>query len=102
MTDDELGYLKSTCPYLNQPYLRYLKDFQFRPSEHVQLALEPADHSDDTGHLHISVQGLWVETILYEVHLLALTSQAYFRFGDKDWTYDDQEGVSPDITTVGG
>ena len=105
MTDDELQYLKSTCPYLNPPYLRRLKDFRFRPSEHVQLALEVTgddDHNDDdTGHLHISVQGPWVETILYEVHLLSLTSQAYFRFGDKDWAHDGQEGVTPDIITVG-
>lgn len=46
---------------------------------------------EDLGDLHIDVEGLWLDTILYEIPLLALTSEAYFRFRDKDWKHDGQE-----------
>lgn len=37
------------------------------------------------------IKGLWLDTILYEIPLLALTSQAYFMFTDTDWDYQSQE-----------
>lgn len=37
------------------------------------------------------IKGLWLDTILYEIPLLALTSQAYFMFSDTDWDHKSQE-----------
>ncbi|KAI9831813.1 MAG: hypothetical protein M1819_004710 [Sarea resinae] len=94
VSDEELQYLRKTCSYLHDPYLRYLSEFHLRPSEQVKLSFEPIKDTgsdDDEGDLYIDTKGLWVETILYEIPLLALTSEAYFKFCDRDWTYVGQE-----------
>jgi nicotinate phosphoribosyltransferase len=94
LSNDELRFLQSTCTYLNKDYLDFLEEFRLNPREQV-VSTFAADNDtgsdDDIGEVNLVVKGLWVETILYEIPLLALTSEAYFRFMDTDWTYDGQE-----------
>ena len=93
VTDDEIEYLRTTCPYLSESYLSFLKKFRLRPNEHVLTnftATSDSGSDEDVGDIEMNVRGLWVETILYEIPLLALTSEAYFKFCDRDWTYDEQ------------
>ena len=64
-----------------------------RPSDHIDARFIPDDDTgkqDELGHVELRTAGLWVETILYEIPLLALISEAYFKFCDRDWTYAGQ------------
>ncbi|KAJ9623724.1 nicotinate phosphoribosyltransferase [Exophiala oligosperma] len=89
LSQQELEFLRKHCPYLSSEYLEFLQTFQLRPSEHVSVKFDLVD--DTHGDVDITISGLWVETILYEIPLLALTSEAYFKFVDTDWSHEGQE-----------
>ena len=95
LSTEEYNFLKSNCEYFTPEYLEFLKDFRLRPREQVEAAFTPvgeATGSDtDIGDVSLTIKGIWVDTILYEIPMLALTSEAYFRFMDTDWSYDGQE-----------
>ncbi|PYI16715.1 nicotinate phosphoribosyltransferase [Aspergillus japonicus CBS 114.51] len=95
VTSAEIEFLKKKCPYFNDAYLHFLTTFKLKPSEQVEIHFTPGEgdtgSDEDKGDVDYVVKGLWVDTILYEIPLLALTSQAYFMFSDKDWDYSCQE-----------
>ncbi|KAK3329464.1 nicotinate phosphoribosyltransferase-like protein [Apodospora peruviana] len=95
LSAEEHQYLKTHCPYLTSAYLEFLQDFRLRPREQVVITFLPVGKDtgspSDIGDIHIAISGTWSETILYEIPLLALTSEAYFKYMDPDWTYDGQE-----------
>ncbi|KAG5355174.1 putative nicotinate phosphoribosyltransferase [Yarrowia sp. B02] len=80
---DEIAFLKKHVGFLPEAYFEYLKTCKLDPSKQVKV-----DVTD--GQLEIEVSGPWKDTILYEIPLLALVSEAYFKFVDKDWSYDGQ------------
>lgn len=94
MTEEELEFLQKRCSYLSPAYLKYLSEFRLKPSEQLEVSFIPIDDTgskDDMGDVKIAIKGLWIETILYEIPLLALTSETYFKFCDRDWDYHQQE-----------
>lgn len=94
MSPEEKEYLRANCPFFSEDYLRFLGTFKLNPASQVKLSfvlLKNTGSLEDVGDLHIQVSGLWLDTILYEIPLLALTSEAYFRFCDRDWNHDGQE-----------
>jgi nicotinate phosphoribosyltransferase len=99
ITEEEVAWLEKTCPYLTKEYLQYLRGFHLKPKDQVELSFTPDSESADdatTGTISLSVRGLWVETILYEIPLLALISEAYFKFVDRDWNHDGQTEKAKD------
>ncbi|KAI8377789.1 nicotinate phosphoribosyltransferase [Radiomyces spectabilis] len=84
LTKDEAKYIQS-LPFFDDSYVKYLSEFRYQPSKNVTIQFDK-----DTEDLQIQVRGAWHETILYEVPLLALISEAYFRYVDRDWNYDGQ------------
>lgn len=93
VSEDELDFLRNTCTYLNAQYLHFLSTFRLHPSKQLKLVFNPTNDTgsdDDIGDFHIHTEGLWLDTILYEIPLLALVSEAYFKFVEKDWSYGGQ------------
>ncbi len=68
---EEKAFLTKRCYYLDPTYLDFLAGFRFDPSE--------IDLSQNGGDLEILISGYWYRTILWEVPLMALISELYFK-----------------------
>lgn len=93
VSSDELDFLKKNCPYLNSQYLHFLSTFHLKPAKQLKLtftATNDTGSDEDIGDFRIHTEGLWLDTILYEIPLLALVSEAYFKFVEKDWSHEGQ------------
>ncbi|OLL22221.1 putative nicotinate phosphoribosyltransferase [Neolecta irregularis DAH-3] len=88
----EVEFLREKCAYLGEDYISFLATFKLRPEKQVTIDFETND-------LSLCVSGLWIDTILYEVPLLALISAAYFKFVDTDWSYDGQQELAREKAT---
>ncbi|GAA5886035.1 hypothetical protein JCM6882_004241 [Rhodosporidiobolus microsporus] len=91
---EERAFLEKRCPYLSADYLDFLTTYRFRPDEQVLLQFIPAGESGsdgvEWGSFELEVHGLWAETILYEVPLMSIISEAYFTHVDTKWDYVGQ------------
>lgn len=93
LTDSELNWLQATCSYFKPEYLEYLRGYRFKPDQ-VKVTFCPLtdDPNEDKGHVEIETTGPWVETIMWDVPLMACLSELYFRMVDYDWDYVGQTG----------
>ncbi|KAF8579985.1 nicotinate phosphoribosyltransferase [Ramaria rubella] len=93
LTSSEHKWLQYTCPYFTPEYLSYLSQYRFKPDQ-VNIEFIPSQDDTNQGSLNIEVAGPWVETILWEVPLMSLLSEAYFKTTDCDWDYEGQEELA--------
>lgn len=91
LADAERDWLGKACPYFTPEYLQYLSAYRFKVDQ-VRVEFLPVSADGQRGHLDIHAVGPWVETILWEVPLMACLSELYFRTVDTDWSYDGQDG----------
>jgi len=68
---DEHQYLRTTCSYLGELFLSYLKTYRYDPK---QVIIDQCGHK-----LAVRIEGLWSQTIFWEVPLMALISAMYFK-----------------------
>ncbi len=59
-------------------YLDYLSDYKFNPNQ-IDIVLL------NDGQLDLRIRGKWVDTVLWEVPLMSLISEIYFKYVDVDW-----------------
>lgn len=95
LTAEEKHYL-STLGFFKTPYLEYLANYKFNPDE-VFVSLSPEDD------LQILIGGPWHSTILWEVPLMALISELYFKHLSIDEvdTYNKAQDKSKALAFLG-
>lgn len=92
ISSEEIEYLRKAVPQFPESYLKYLETFQFFPDKQIKYF----NDEDNLQSFEIEISGKWDETILYEIPLLALISEAYFKFVDTQWKYDGQTESAKD------
>ncbi len=71
LSKEEYLYLKKQFYFLDPTYLDFLKGFQYDSSE-VKISQNGED-------LEVHIEGLWYRTILWEVPLMSLISELYYK-----------------------
>lgn len=81
LSKKEKEFLRITCPYLSPVYLDFLEGYRYDPSE-VHISQVEND-------LHVSVEGAWYRTILWEVPLMSLICELYYVMTGAERVSDD-------------
>jgi len=71
LQSEEKVKLKEACPYFSDKYLDFLSNMTLHPEEQVKLEFMPKG-DEGMGEITCSIAGVWRETILYEVPILAI------------------------------
>lgn len=87
-TDEEIAYLKTKIGYMGDDHFDWLKTVRLNPDKEIKIIPEV---SGDEYNLTITAFGDWEIVTLYEIPVLSLLSECYFRFIDTNWKIDGKE-----------
>src|SRR3954462_7013820 len=82
LTKEEKEFLTVACPYLSPAYLDYLEGYTYKPAE---VSIE--QNGDE---LSVKVEGYWYRTILWEVPLLCLISELFYKLNGMQRVPDEE------------
>ncbi|MGV0921505.1 nicotinate phosphoribosyltransferase [Empedobacter falsenii] len=71
LTKDEKNFFTTNCPYLSPAYLDFLQGYRYDPNE-VKISQNGTD-------VEVHVEGYWYRTILWEVPILCLISEIFYK-----------------------
>jgi nicotinate phosphoribosyltransferase len=82
LSKTEKDWLAATCTYLDPAYLDFLEGYCYDPSE--------VTVKQEGGQLEVYVEGLWYRTILWEVPLLSLISENFYKLTKANRRSDEE------------
>lgn len=71
LTKAEKNFIEKRCYFFDPVFIDFLEGYRFNPDE-VQITQEGGD-------LKVVVEGYWYRTVLWEVPLMAIISELYFK-----------------------
>lgn len=81
LTKQEKQFLQTNCPYLDPVYLDFLEGYRYNPEEvHITQQVDQ---------LQVHVEGLWYRTILWEVPLMSLICELFYKLNNLERVDDD-------------
>jgi len=81
-TTEEINYLRKVKNGIfKEDFLSYLSNFRLN-SKNVKI-------TNEEGNLKIQISGRWVETVLFEIYILSIVNELYFKSIDPNPNYEN-------------
>ena len=86
LENNEYDWLKKNLYFLPASYRQYLAAYRYNPSQ-VHIIF-------NNGELDIIIKGKWRDTILWEVPVMSIISEVYFKMVDTDITKEEMDTMA--------
>ena len=86
--DSELNYLRQ-MRFIKSDFVDFLSLFQMNQKYITVTAADPTDGKSAEGEIDITIRGPWLYTILFEIPVLAIVNELYFRHTVVQPDYDE-------------